>query len=85
MNTVQQAIDLSTRERPDAAIVDLNLNGETACDFVAKLAANLPCVIVSGYGGDALPASLSGIRQLEKPISPEKVLRCLAEELAVTN
>ena len=80
--TIEQAEDV-IRQRPvDAAIVDLNLRGEMASDFIRTLtAAGLPCLIVSGYGEDALPQSVSGIPRLEKPVSPASVVDALAKEL----
>lgn len=82
VSTIQQARELIAGKRPGAAIVDINLNGETAYEFVEQLAADMPCLIVSGYGRDALPESVASIRQLEKPVNPAKVVQCLAEEVA---
>ena len=66
----------------DAAIIDVNLRGEMASDFINRLAAtSLPCLIVSGYASDALPESLGHVAHLEKPISPASVIRALAKEL----
>ena len=80
--TVRQAEELVERERLDAAIVDLNLRGEMASEFIEGLAASqLPCLIVSGYGNVDLPHSVSRIRRVEKPISPASVMKALAEEL----
>lgn len=82
VNTVEQAEQLLGRERLDAAIVDLNLRGEMASTFVERLAGQVPCLIVSGYGEDGVPESLRGLPRLEKPVSPKAVLDCLAGELA---
>ena len=83
VGTIDQAEDLVDRERLDAAILDLNLRGTMASEFIERLAATgLPCLIVSGYGDDALPASVSGVARVEKPISPASVVETLAAELA---
>jgi len=83
VSTVKQAEELVALGELDAAILDLNLRGEMASDFIRRLAtAELPCLIVSGYGEDAIPDSVSTIRRLEKPISPSAVVQQLAEELA---
>ena len=83
VNSVSQAEALVASERLDAAILDLNLRGEMASDFIKRLAAtNLPCLIVSGYGEDALPAEVSGVARIEKPVSPSSVLDSLAAELS---
>lgn len=83
VSTIRQAEELIKRERIDAAIVDLNLHGEMASEFAERLAsANLPCLIVSGYAHDGLPETVSTIPRIEKPVSPDKVLRALRIELA---
>ena len=83
VGTVKQAEDLLARERLDAAILDLNLRGEMAEDFICRLAAaSLPCLIVSGYGPDAIPPAVSDLPRLEKPINPALVVDSLAAQLA---
>lgn len=48
-NTVEQANSLLAARPVDAAILDLNLRGEMAVEFVEQLSASgLPCIIVSG-------------------------------------
>ena len=81
--TVAEAEQLLVRERVDAAILDLNLRGEMASEFVERLAAaDMPCLIVSGYGEDFMADSLNRVRRLEKPVSPASVMEVLAGELA---
>ena len=80
--TVEEAETLAATAQLDAAILDLNLRGRMATDFVQRLAAaRLPCLIVSGYGEDAI-REVSDVQSLEKPVSTEKVMKVLAEELA---
>ena len=80
--TIAQAEAIVDSERLDAAILDLNLRGEMASDFAERLAATeLPCVIVSGYGEDGLPESLTRIRRLEKPVGAPAVIEALKGEL----
>lgn len=82
VGTLEEAEDLVESGRFDAAVLDLNLHGEMAADFIRRLAtAKVPCLIVSGYAEDALPESVVGIRRLEKPVSPSAVIECLADEL----
>lgn len=82
VNTVEQAEKLLEVDLPDAAIVDLNLRGEMASGFIERLAATrLPCLIVSGYGDDAVPQSVNRVPRLEKPVSPAAVIERLAAEL----
>lgn len=81
-STVKQAEELLSRERVDAAILDLNLHGEMASDFVERLAATeLPCLIISGYAADAVPQSVSHVPRLEKPVSPSLVIDSLSAGL----
>ena len=83
VNSVHDAEKLIARNQLDAAIVDLNLRGAMATEFVERLAATeLPCLIVSGYAEEALPLSLREVPRLEKPISPISVVSALAQELA---
>ena len=81
--TIQQAEAIVAKERPDAAILDLNLRGEMASDFAERLAAaDVPCVIVSGYGEGGLTESLTRFRRLEKPVEASAVMDALKGELA---
>ena len=83
VGTVSQAERIIAEEQVDAAILDLNLRGEIAADFVNRLAARrLPCLIVSGYGGDAVPEDVSHFPRLEKPVGVSTVIERLAQELA---
>lgn len=83
VNTVQQAEELVASESPDAAILDLNLRGEMASDFVERLSTtDVRCVIVSGYAIDAFPELVCNAPRLEKPVSPAFVVDSLAAELA---
>jgi DNA-binding response OmpR family regulator len=83
VSSVKDAEDLLSREWLDAAILDVNLHGQMASDFIRRLAASkLPCLIVSGYSEEALPEAVSGITRLEKPVSTTLILETLAVELA---
>lgn len=86
VSMIEQAEDIIRRNRVDAAIFDLNLRGETASGLIERLAeTKLPCLIVSGYGDDALPDTLSNIPRLEKPVSPALVIQKLADEMAAAH
>ena len=82
-NTVEQAAGLLAAQPIDAAILDLNLHGDMAVEFVEQLSASgLPCVIVSGYGSGSLPESLRAIPSIEKPARYESVISCLAGQIS---
>lgn len=77
-NTVEQAEKLMISSRVDAAILDLNLRGRMAFDFVERLAAtDLPCLVVSGCGEDAMPVLANPVRYIKKPVGPAKVIKAL--------
>lgn len=83
VGSAREAESVLTTQHLDAAILDLNLHGEMAGDFALRLSvARLPCVIVSGYGPDAVPESVRNVRSLEKPVSPAKVIETLQLELS---
>ena len=83
VGSVAEAENLVERRLVDAAIVDLNLHGNIASDFVERLEAReLPCIIVSGYSEEALPEDVSDVLSLQKPVDPDSVIKSLATELA---
>jgi DNA-binding response OmpR family regulator len=82
VSSVVEAEELFSRERPDAAILDLNLRGAMATEFVERLAkTRMPCLIVSGYGPEAVPSSIGHVPRIEKPTSATVVLESLAVQL----
>ena len=55
--TVAQALALLDGRRPDAALLDLNLNGESGARVAIALNdRGVPFVVVSGYGEDQASA-----------------------------
>ena len=83
VSSVERADEAVISQGIDAAIIDLNLHGDMAFDFAERLAlTRLPFLIVSGYGGDALPEALVGLPHLEKPVDPDRVIARLANEVA---
>ena len=76
--TVKQAAELIDRVPVDAAILDLNLHGELAFPLIERLmAGGTPCLIVSGYGRDAMPDLLRDVPSIEKPVSCARVVAAL--------
>ena len=81
---VDEALSLIERERPGAAVLDLNLNGERTIAVAEALAARLvPFVIVTGYGADNVPDErvLQHAPRLGKPFRARLLLRVLAEAI----
>ena len=77
--TVSEALAVLRSDRPDVAVLDLNLAGETSEPVADRLIAlEVPFVVASGYGAAGLPARLSGIPVLAKPYAPEDLTAALA-------
>jgi two-component SAPR family response regulator len=76
-----KALGVLERDRPDAVVLDLNLNGKLATDLAdALVARRIPFVIVTGYGKRQfdIPA-LQDAPRLHKPIRIQDLVRILAE------
>jgi DNA-binding response OmpR family regulator len=76
-----KALMVLERERPDAVVLDLNLNGKLATDLASALVARrTPFVIVTGYGKRQfdIPA-LQGAPRLHKPVKMQDLVRALAD------
>jgi CheY-like chemotaxis protein len=78
--TAVEALDLiSASARIDAAVLDINLEGDGLVYPVADAlqARGVPFVFATGYDGTAIPARFAGTRRFEKPFDPVKVARSL--------
>jgi CheY-like chemotaxis protein len=84
--TVARALELLGRESPDAALLDLNLNGQPAIPVAAALLARkVPFVVVTGYGaGQSSDPELRGAPRIDKPVDHLELVRTLAELLGLT-
>ncbi len=80
-STVERALALLARERPDMALLDVNLNGERVTPVAEALRARgVPFVLVTGYGKKQLrEAVLRDARRLSKPVDGRRLGRLLAE------
>lgn len=77
--TVEEALRLLERERPDAVVLDLNLAGETSTPVADALAARgIPYVIATGYGAAGLPDGHRGATVLAKPYDPSDLTAVLS-------
>lgn len=83
-STVAAALRLLGQHQPDAAVLDVNLRGETVTP-VARLLGRMgvPYVIASAYGHALLPddEALRGAPSLGKPTAPATLLASLGELL----
>ena len=76
--TVAEAMALLDAAAPDAAVLDLNLAGETSTP-VADVLANrgVPFVVATGYGADGLPPGHARVPVLAKPYDPDDLTATL--------
>ena len=73
------ALRLARREPLDAALLDLDLRGESGAPVAEALVARgVPVVVLSGSRRGLPPGPLAGVTRLQKPYRPEVVLRALA-------
>jgi CheY-like chemotaxis protein len=73
------ALRLAWREPLDAALLDLDLRGESGAPVAEALVARgVPVVVLSGSRRGLLTGAPGGVSRLDKPYRPEGVLRALA-------
>jgi DNA-binding NtrC family response regulator len=78
--TVRHALDLTMTARPDIAVLDLNLSGESCLRVADALAAaGVAFVVATGYG-DAIPLPQHpAVESLQKPYDPQALIDTLAK------
>lgn len=75
---LEQALIHAQAERFDAAILDVNLNGEWSYPVGDVLAARgIPFVFATGYGVDGLPGDYPGVPVMVKPFQDHELLDAL--------
>jgi CheY-like chemotaxis protein len=82
VGTISEASQIATSGEFNAAILDVNLDGQEiypVADILAK--RGLPFVFVTGYGERSLPEPYRGRPTLQKPFQAEQLKRMLAELL----
>lgn len=76
--TVAEALDLLGQDKPDAAVLDLNLAGETSVPVADALAQRgIPFVVATGYGAAGLPPEHPAAPVLAKPYDPTELVAVL--------
>jgi CheY-like chemotaxis protein len=80
--SVESALDSLAEDRPDFAIVDVNLKGIRS-DPVADLLKSraIPFIFMSGYGSGALDQAYAGTKILPKPFRPSDLELAVKEVL----
>jgi DNA-binding response OmpR family regulator len=67
---VRKARELLGRERPDLALLDINLNGYPDFELAAQLrAAQVGLIFTTGYDAQFLPAQFQATPCLQKPLN----------------
>jgi DNA-binding response OmpR family regulator len=62
----------------DAAILDVNLSGESAEPAASALASRgLPFLILSGYSSEQQPSAFASALRIQKPCRPDRLIRAL--------
>jgi CheY-like chemotaxis protein len=79
-STVDRALALLDHDQPDAALLDLNLNGEPATAVaVALRTRGVPFVLVTGYGeAQSSEPELQDAPRVDKPVNHHALVRALA-------
>ena len=68
---ITEAVVALRHNRVDAAVLDINLGGESVYPLADILKAeNIPFIFVTGYGGEELDSRFSTVPVLQKPIEP---------------
>lgn len=76
--SVAEAMALLEAEAPAAAVLDLNLGGETSLSVADVLAERgIPFVVATGYGAAGLPAGHRHVPVLPKPYDPADLTEAL--------
>ena len=76
-----RALALLAEDLPDVAILDVNLNGQTAQPVAAALSAQgVPFVLATGYS-QSLQPELKDAPRLDKPVDHGKLVRILVRLL----
>jgi CheY-like chemotaxis protein len=78
--TREEAFDLlSTGERIDLAVLDINLQGESVFPVADTLVEQgVPFLFATGYDQSAIPVQYQQVPRWEKPFAPEALAQALS-------
>jgi CheY-like chemotaxis protein len=80
---VDEAIVMARQGKFDAAILDVNLNGQSINPVAAVLVERgVPFVFATGYGKQGIPESYRNRPTLQKPFQQDSLGRALASALS---
>jgi DNA-binding response OmpR family regulator len=76
--TLDDALAAVAAQRPDLAVLDINLRGDRVFPLADLLAAqHIPFVFATGYDADEIPDRFASIRRYEKPFRLSELLAAL--------
>lgn len=80
-HSVRAAQAILDVEQVDAALLDVNVADGEVFPVAERLAAQqVPFLLLSGYGADAVPANRPGWRALAKPFRMQGLIEAVAEQ-----
>jgi CheY-like chemotaxis protein len=82
-SSVDEALRLLSVERPDVAILDVNLGGKLVYPVAERLAeAGIPFAFATGYGRAGLAERWCEQAVIQKPFALERLARAIRQVLA---
>jgi DNA-binding response OmpR family regulator len=81
---VAEAEELIERKSPDAAVIDINLEGQAHFSIATRLhGKGTPFLFLTGYDRHVIPEELLGVPRLEKPTSARRLVSEVAQALQI--
>ena len=81
--TTREATQALADTGPTAALLDIDLRGETVFPLADALAArSIPFVFMTGHSAQVLPEHLADVPRCHKPLRARAAVRLLCEHLA---
>lgn len=78
--SVEEAVQLIEKAKPNGAILDINLKGEMVYPAARELMERgIPFLFATGYSTLDVPTTFRSIPRLEKPVTAEILVRALKE------
>lgn len=80
---IAEALSALDDQRPDVAVLDVNLDGEEVYPVAERLRdSGIPFVFTTGYGADGLAPGWAHMPVVQKPFRSEMLARALEAVLA---
>jgi CheY-like chemotaxis protein len=80
-STIAKAVTAAVETEVDAALLDLNVSGETVYPVAEILASkNVPFAFITGYGIEVLNLKYANAPVLQKPVDQQTLQNLLAQK-----